>query len=377
MNTAPKETEHLTFFLASLEGGGIQKATMRLLRELIRRDIRPTLVVVNGTGPTRKDVPENCDLVDLNCKRTRFALFALLKYLRSEKPLVGISSQTHLNVLMIILRFLSSYPKHLVVREHNTFNQENIKTGGLMERSRVWLIRFFYRFSSEFVAVSESVAKSITEFAKYKKEIRVIRNGIDVNEVRELKSRPPDHPWSENAGDKKLIVGLGRLARQKNFSDLLIALSRLKMPTQARLLILGEGSELENLKVLSRELQIEDRVDFPGYIENPYPILSQADVFVSPSRWEGFGNVVLEALACGVPIVATDCPGGPADILEGKPFARIVPLDDPHTMAEAIEELLMKNINRAEIIQYAQQFSIGIIAQEYIDMTSALSRLER
>jgi glycosyltransferase involved in cell wall biosynthesis len=376
MNTAPKETEHMTFFLASLEGGGIQKATMRLLRELIRRDIHTTLVVVNGTGPTRKDVPEGCDLVDLNCKRTRFALFALLKHLVREKPSIGISSQTHLNVLMIILRFLSGYPKHLVVREHNTFSEENINTGGLFERSRVRLIRYFYRFSSEFVAVSESVANSITEYAKYKKEIRVIRNGIDVNEVRELKNRPPDHPWLENASNKKLIVGIGRLSRQKNFPDLLVAFSQLRVPTQTRLLILGEGSELENLKVLSCELQIEDRVAFPGYIQNPYPILARADVFVSPSRWEGFGNVVLEALACGAPIVATDCPGGPADILEGNPYSRIVPEDEPRTMAKAIEELLMKKTDRAQVIQYAQQFSIEIIAQQYIDMISDVSRSE-
>jgi glycosyltransferase involved in cell wall biosynthesis len=372
----PEGTEHLTFFLASLEGGGIQKATTRLLRELIRRDIRTTLVVINGSGPTRKEVPEGCVLIDLHHTRTRFAFISLFKYLVNEKPSVGISSQTHLNVLMIIIRFLSGYPKHLVVREHNTFSEENIKIGGLFERSRVWLIRLLYRFSSEFVAVSKSVAISINQYAKYKKDIRVIQNGIAVNEIRELKSHPPDHPWLENGGNKKIIVGIGRLSRQKNFSDLLIAFSRIKDPKQARLLILGEGAELENLQTLSRELQIEDRVDFPGYIENPYPILAQADVFVSPSKWEGFGNVVLEALACGAPIVATDCPGGPADILEGKPFARIVPLDDAHAMAEAIEEQMMYKTDRTQIIQYAQQFSIGTTAQQYIDMTSKLSRLE-
>lgn len=365
--------EQLTLFLASLEGGGIQKAAMRLIQELIRRKILITLVVINGTGPVRKEIPDGCLLVDLNCNRTRFAFFALLKYLLRAKPSIGISSQTHLNVLMIILRGLSRYPKQLIVREHNAFNQDNLKTRKLLERARIWLIRYFYPFTSKFVAVSSSVAKSIHKYARYKKDIQVIQNGIDLNQIRRLISHSLDYPWYKNIKDKKLIVGMGRLSRQKNFLDLLIAFSHMKDLANTHLLIMGEGLELENLKTMSQKLQIGDKVDFLGFIPNPYPILAQADVFVLSSRWEGFSNVVLEALACGVPIVATDCSGGPADILEGKSFARIVPLDDRTAMSNSITELLGKKIDRTQIIQYAQQFNIEIVAQQYIDMISKLS----
>lgn len=369
MNNQP---EKITFFLASLEGGGIQKATMRLIQEFIKKNIQVELVAVNAKGRIRNEIPEGCSVIDLKCSKTRYAFFRLIRYLFSEKPLIAISSQTHLNVLIIVARLLTGYPKHLIVREHITFNTEIATDKKIQERVRPWMIRSFYPFASRFVTVSADSARSIHKYAEYKKEIRVIQNGLNINSIHSMSNRPSMHPWLSDHKNIKTIVGMGRLSPQKNFFDLLRAFSLLENKQDYRLVILGEGLELEKLKKASADLYIQDCVDFPGFVENPYPILARADVFVLSSKWEGFANVIIEALACGVPIVATNCPGGPSDILTDKPFARIVPISDPSAMSNAIEEMLTIQKNKEEIIEHARTYDIQEIAQQYIDLINEM-----
>lgn len=361
------KVEKVTFFLATLKGGGIQKATLRLLREFSRRGIKTTLVVANGEGPVRRQVRAETNLIDLRCRRIRNAVIPLIKHLVKEKPQIGVSSQTHLNVLMIILRILSGFPKQLIVREHNTFVEENVRQGSFLERIRPKLIRFFYPFASRFIAVSASAKQSIVKYARYKKEIQVIPNGLDLDEIWKQKNQSFANPWESHYREKKLIVALGRLSKQKNLSLLLNAFALID-DEDTHLLIIGEGEELDQLRELSRKLQVNEKVDFTGFIENPYPILSQAKVFVLSSKWEGFCNVVIEALACGVPVVATDCPGGPADILNEMPFARIVPLDEPGAMATGIKELLNEAVKRDQIVEYSKRFDVKDVAQHYIEL---------
>jgi glycosyltransferase involved in cell wall biosynthesis len=240
-----------------------------------------------------------------------------------------------------------------------------------MERLRPMMVRMFYPFATHLVAVSPKSAESIYQFTEYPKDIRVIRNGLKLEAIHQKANRPLSYPWLK-CKDITLIVGIGRLSIQKNFSLLLKAFSQLENRQNVRLIILGDGPDLENLIALSDELNIRDYVDFPGFMENPFPILSRAGVFVLSSKWEGFANVVIEALACKVPIVATDCPGGPLDILAGKPFARIVPVDDPIAMARAIGDLLTTEVERAPIADYARNFDIRDIAQQYIDLINEI-----
>jgi len=366
----------INFFLANLRGGGIQKVTLQLLRELIRRELSPVLVVVDAGGPNRANVPKDCRLVDLGSERVRNAIFPLLNYLRINKPSLAISSQTHLNVALILIRAITGYPKKLIVCEHITFNEEIVKSGAFIERMRTWMIRLLYPFASAFVAVSQSSAASIRRFAKYKKPIRVIRNGIDLEEIQQLKGIKMVSANLVLSSSQKMIVGLGRLSYQKNFSDLLKAFTLLEGREDYRLVIMGEGSRKEMLASMACDLQIADWVHFPGYLLNPYPVLAAADLFVLSSRWEGFALVVLEALACGLPIVATDCPGGPAEILRGKSFTRVVPVGDQAAMAAAISDLLEQNIDRSEIIQYAHDFSIGRMADSYLKLMAEVSQVE-
>jgi len=364
----PDNGNHFTFFLASLEGGGIQKATTRLIKELIAQGVKITLVTINGSGPIRSEIPSKCQFVDLNVKRTRYSFFPLLKYLRTSHPNIGISSQTHLNVLLIIIRLLCGYPKKLFVREHNTFTSENVFLGNLSESIRIPLIRIFYPHCTQIIAVSESVANSIKLFTGIKESIRVIWNGLDISNIEEKQHVSGYLQKVELENSCKVIVGVGRLSKQKSFRDLLEAFSILINKIDAKLYILGEGEERELLEGKAHQLKIQDHVYLPGFIDNPYPIIANADVFVSPSSWEGFSNVIIEALACGTPIVATDCPGGPKDILQDKPFARIVEKGNPRELANGIEEILSTNLNRILIKKYAERFDISRVAKAYIEL---------
>lgn len=370
-NTLPFDLKKITFFLASMEGGGIQKATLRLMQELIRLGWSPELVAINGKGPLKDEVPIKSNFIDLGVARTRYAFFSMLKFLISHKPLIGVSAQTHLNVLLIILKKLTGYPKRLIVTEHITFTKDHLHHRKLSERIRPTLIYLFYPMASAVVAVSTDAAKSIKKYASYKKNITVIENGLDLDEIRSLTLSSSSGQSIMCTADENMVVGLGRLSLQKNFPLLMDAFSKLDLP-KSRLVIMGDGEDKNDLLDLGRKLKIEDRFILPGFVKNPYAVLAKARVFVLSSNWEGFCNVVIEALACGVPIVATDCPGGPGNLLKDQPFARIVPMNDPIAMSVAIKSILESPIDRKNIIEFARQFNISTVAQKYIELVKTL-----
>lgn len=370
---ATKKTK-ITFALASLLGGGIQKATLQLIKQLLSNGYPVRLIVVNGDGPFRDEIPNECEFFDLKAKRTLYTTLKFGAILLKTRPLYLISSQTHLNTLLIILRIFIGYPRKLIVCEHIAFNENIVKSKNILERFRPLLMRLFYPLASNIVAVSTSVQQSIKKYTGIKNNIHIIHNGVNINEITELSEATTEHPWLHQK-DKKIILGIGRLTPQKNFAELIHAFSLLK-GQQYYLIILGDGPELVQLKKLSFQLNVNTRVDFPGFIKNPFPFLASADLFVLSSKWEGFANVVLEALACGTPIVATDCPGGPSDILDGKSFAKIVPVNDLLKMASAIKELLTVEFEKSEIAVYAKNFNILNTSQNYLNLINDLQETE-
>jgi glycosyltransferase involved in cell wall biosynthesis len=199
-----------------------------------------------------------------------------------------------------------------------------------------------------------------------RKHVDVIHNGLDLEEIRGLAAGRADHSWLDDVASG-LVLGVGRLSAQKNFSMLIRAFARLSRP-HSRLLILGEGPEREPLQRLAAELGVAERVQLAGFVTNPFPYFARCSAFVLSSRWEGFANVVIEAMACGAPVVATDCPGGPADLLQGSGFGRLVPVDDIAAMAEAIGRTLDEPADRETIRARAEAHSIRRTARRYLEL---------
>lgn len=209
-----------------------------------------------------------------------------------------------------------------------------------LSTSKRWVVeglfRMTIRMADEIVAVSRGVA---TDWADYfgipNERIRVIYNPVDVERIQELAAQATaDTMQLENT--VPLILAVGRLSPEKDFATLLWAFAILRERRPARLLILGEGEERATLTQLAADLGITEWVSLPGFVPNPHPYMARASVLALSSRYEGFSNVILEALALGIPIVATDCPYGPSEILEGGRYGALVPVGNPEAMAEAL-----------------------------------------
>jgi glycosyltransferase involved in cell wall biosynthesis len=202
------------------------------------------------------------------------------------------------------------------------------------------LIRSFYPWADGIVAVSEGVADDLAAVTGLCRDrINVIYNPVVTPEVARMVQEPLDHPWLQ-PGQPPVVVAVGGLRPQKDFGTLVEAFACVRRRRPARLLILGEGWQRVNLETLVAQHRLEADVQMPGFVPNPYPYLARAAAFALSSRWEGLPGALIEALFCGVPIVATDCPSGPREILAQGQYGRLVPVGDPTALAEALESAL-------------------------------------
>lgn len=196
--------------------------------------------------------------------------------------------------------------------------------------------------------------------------IRVIHNPVVSEGLFEMQRDVVPHRWLQG-GDIPVLIAVGRLHEAKDHATAIRALAAVRRTRAARLLILGEGPERRRLAELAAGLGVGDSVDLPGFVANPHAWLSRSALLVSSSRWEGFGNVLVEALAAGTPVVSTDCPGGPREILDGGRFGRLVPVGDHEALARAVMETLDGPPPREIMIERAMAFSIGRIAPVYLE----------
>ncbi|MEN8175416.1 MAG: glycosyltransferase [Pseudomonadota bacterium] len=249
---------------------------------------------------------------------------------------------------------------------HNTISSGLVSAGGWRKLRRHWSIRSLYPAADVILCVSRGVADDLGNYLSPESvPTRVIYNPIVDENLKPLSREPAAHPWFDDP-DVQVVMGMGRLHRQKDFATLLKAFARLDgTRPELRLMILGEGPERASLQSLAAELGIEDRMDMPGFVTNPYAFLARADVFALSSLWEGFGNVLVESMAVGTPVVSTDCPAGPREILEEGRRGTLVPPGDPEALAQAIAHSLDHPPLPEELMTYAERFSAERAAREY------------
>jgi glycosyltransferase involved in cell wall biosynthesis len=226
------------------------------------------------------------------------------------------------------------------------------------------VIRLLYRRADGLAAISHGVAAAVAGLLGREPEsIPVLHNPVVSPGFEALSAAAPEHPWFGD--DVPVVLAAGRLIRQKDYPTMLRAFALLAGRTPARLIVIGEGEDRGALEALAAELGIADRVAWPGFVANPYAWMAAARAFVLSSRWEGFGNVLAEALACGTPAVATDCPSGPAEILGEGAYGRLVPVGDAAALADALEATLAEPVDRGRLIARGKEFDIGRIGPGY------------
>ncbi|RTH32330.1 glycosyl transferase [Thermus scotoductus] len=328
------ETPRLALFLPSLRGGGAERVMVHLARGFAERGFQVDLVLAKAEGPYLAEVPPSVRVVDLRASRVLFSLPGLVRYLRKERPHALLSALDHANVIVCLAHRLARVPSRLVISEHNTLSASRPQNA----RGRLlpWFMRWTYPWADAVIAVSQGVAEDLIHLTGLPREkIQVIYNPVVTPELFAKAREPLDHPWLAS-GEPPVILGVGRLTEQKDFPTLIRAFALVRAQRPARLMILGEGELRPQLEALVHELGLQDDVALPGFVENPYAYMARAAVFVLSSRREGFGNVLVEAMACGTPVVSTDCPSGPREILDHGKYGRLVPVGDVKSLAESI-----------------------------------------
>ncbi|NEO27036.1 MAG: glycosyltransferase [Kamptonema sp. SIO4C4] len=356
---------HVAFFLRYLGGGGAERVLLNLASGLSQQGIQVELVLENAWGPHLSKVPDEVKIVDLKASGTLSAIGAFAQYLRQVKPLAVLSALHYANEIAIAAKKLSGVTTRLIVSEHNTLSQALPQKSGLKKRLLPSLIRMLYPWADGVVAVSHGVAQDLARMTGLSPDlITTIYNPVIMPDLPQKAAAPVDHPWFAE-GEPPVVVGVGKLEKQKDFTNLIQAFALVRQQCEARLMILGWGPLRSQLEALVTDLGLENDVALLGYIENPYPYMAKASVFALSSAWEGLPTVLIEAMAVGTPVVSTDCPSGPQEILDGGKYGILTPVQDSSALAEGILTVL-KQPTPAMPKEWLEQFTLTATTQNYL-----------
>ena len=356
---------HIAMVLHDLRGGGAERACLRLAQGMVEAGRPVELILVQGAGAYLSDVPPGVRLTVLDLPRVSRAGTALARHFRRTRPAAVLSALTHMNIVTIMAARLSGLPLQVVVSERNQISCKAREARGAWQRALYRAVPLAYRAADRVVAVSGGVAGDLARFGRLPdRKIRVIHNPVFDPAIEARAAEAPQHPWF-TADGPPIVLACGRLHRQKGFDVLLKAFARARAQLECRLVILGEGGERQHLKEQADRIGLAYDIDMPGFCANPFALMARAGAFVLSSRWEGFPNVLVEAMACGAPVIATDCPSGPREILDG--IAPLVPVDDDAALGAALIAALRRRPDTAATRLRAQRFSIAAAAKQYLE----------
>jgi glycosyltransferase involved in cell wall biosynthesis len=289
-----------------------------------------------------------------------------VRYLRRQRPALLLADKDRVNRTALLARWLSATRTPLFLRLGTTVSI-NLASRGRFER---WLQRTsmgrLYRFSQGVLVPSRGVAEDLCRYTGLPAgKIRVVPSPGIPDDLLNRTQPLPGHPWFR---DRKIpvILGAGELGARKDFATLLRAFALLRGRRPCRLVLIGRGRQREKLLALAHTLGINEDVDLPGFVEDPYPYMAHADLFAFTSRWEGLGLVLVEALALGTPVVSTDCPSGPSEILQQGRFGRLVAVGDAAALASAMETTLDEPAPREFLQQAARPYTVSVATDAYL-----------
>ena len=357
----------IALFMPSLHGGGAERVMLDIASEIVDRGMPVHLVLVRAEGHYRDLVPEGVQIIDLDSHRTATSLLKLVGYVRRECPVALLSTLAHANVIALAAKVMLRGDLRIIARMANTYGEE-LANGRLKHRLVLRLLKRMLPLADGIVAVSEGVAEDLSvHVPAVSHKITTITNPVATSEIIGKAAEPVDHPWFGVEGPP-VILSAGRLTNVKDHSTLLRAFAEVLHSRMAHLVILGEGPERENLLRLAERHGIARQVDLPGFKPNPFAYMSKASVFVLSSRYEGFPNVLVQAMACGTPVVSTDCRSGPGEILEAGRWGRLVPVGGWHSMADAILETLDNHVPADHLARRASAYSVPTSLDRYLNI---------
>jgi glycosyltransferase involved in cell wall biosynthesis len=357
---------HICFFPGQLQLGGIGRITLNLAEALLERGARVDVFLSRRAGVYVAQIPTGVNVFAADGS-VKASVPGLVRYLRRERPHMLVAARPYINLTALAAARLARVDTQVVVTEHTNHATEKRVYTGIRKPLIRAACRFLYPRADHVVAISSAVADDMVENLGLSRDrVRIIHNAVVTRRILELGRQPAGHPWFD--GPTPVILGVGRLTLQKNFHALVRAFARVRAQVPARLVILGEGEDRQSLERLAQELGVAADVDLFGFAENPFACMARAAVFALPSRWEGLPTVLIEALAMGTPVVATDCPGGSREILADGEFGHLVAVEDVDGLARAIRDALSNPAPAGKLRRRAMDFSADRATARYLEL---------
>ncbi|WP_022681613.1 glycosyltransferase [Sphingobium bisphenolivorans] len=367
----------IVFYARSLYNGGVDRVVFNLAEEFLARGIRPLILVDrhNPYSPFKDLVPGGVPYEVLNAEGMIARVTKLRAFLRKTRPqAVMCTGFGFPNLCAILVRWIAGFQFRLMLTEHcfPSVDHDAAKPW----QSRYWFFRLahlLYPFADNIVAVSKGTANDLAKVISIDpRSITCIYNPIVSDALIESGSEPVDHPWFHD-DSVPVVIAVGRLEHQKDFATLITAFARVRKQLRCRLMILGDGTERDMLTALIDRLGLADDVAMPGFAPNPHAYTAKASLLVLSSRFESLANVVIEAMALGTPVIATDCPSGPAEALDHGRFGKLVKVGDADMLADAMLEILQKR--PAPVPQsWLEQFTTRASASRYLELLTPALR---
>jgi glycosyltransferase involved in cell wall biosynthesis len=357
--------KRIAFFMPNLFQGGAERVMLTLANQFATQDIQVDFILAKAKGQFLNRLSPKINVLDLQAVKTIFSVFRLAAYLRKQTPDVLFSTLHPSNIVALLAKTMSGTNVRIIVRVGTTVSAQRYAPW------KKWFVRhvlaFCYSRVDQVVAVSNSVAADLQSYLKINpSKIVTIYNPTITDEFLEQSAEVVSHPWFQPA-QPPVIIGAGRLIVDKGFADLISAFALVRASTNAKLAILGDGTERSHLELLAKELEIENDFSILGYVENPFAYMKRAALFVMPSLREGLPNVLIEAMACGCPVISTDCPGGAKEILNNGKYGDLIPVRDPKSLADAIVRNLRGDTKKVDV-EWLNRFKLEYVARQYFHL---------
>ncbi|KHT46974.1 glycosyltransferase [Vibrio sinaloensis] len=356
----------ILFRISKLGFGGAEQVFLSVAKELYSTKRNEIIFVVDN------DIGENVNtakmhgfkVISLEATRTMKSIWPLKRIIEKERPDVIISAYTDTNAACLISSFLSKFKCKVIVSEHASLHEHWAKKSKLKRLILTFYVAYVYRLSDKVICVSNGLKNQVSSLLKARVPIETIYNPVRFKPRNKLTSCKQEHETLQ-------LLAVGRISEPKDYDTLIKSVQLVSQKIPVHLTIVGGvfcNNELEKLKKLVSDLKIENSITFAGFSNDVQHYYSSAHIFVLSSAWEGFGNVIVEAMAFGLPIISTDCNYGPAEILEHGRYGRLVPVSNSTEMAKAIiRESQSPLVDKSQLIMRSTDFSESKIASQYLN----------
>ena len=358
----------LAFFLATSGHSGVDRVMKNLMKELAHRDIKVDLLRIKNHGPYMESSSKNVNIIELGTSHVNSSLLKLIRYMKKYQPYAILSDKDRVNRVVLLAVRIAGVPTKVFVRTGTTVSV-HLKQRSLSEKWFQYLsFNYLYQWADAVIVPSHGAAEDLFKISGLSRDqIRVLHSPVVSQELYNSANENIDHSWFSD-DQTPIILGVGELSDRKDFSTLIKAFALVRRERPCKLVILGEGRKRDDLIQLSADLKVEEDVWLPGFIQNPYPYMKQADLFVLTSNCEGSPVVLIEALSLGVPSVSTDCPSGPREILQDGRVGSLVPVGDVDALSKAMIHTIENPLPKEILMSAIKPYEVSYATEKYLSV---------